>query len=254
VRRHSPWLSALLLGVLILPGCGGEDAAPPVAPERPRQFILLYDRSSSILDHELQHYRELTNGIAGELGHGDRIVAMELLQLSLTEPPRRWAQDVPQREFRDRVMSRDSLVLARFATDVRDYLTIFTDVADREELLGTDILSTLQDAGDEIRGYPGYRTVLVIFSDMLQATQELNMEGLQRMPPADWVQRAAAGGRLPDFGGVCVLVSGARVDTPEAQRVKAFWMDYFQATGADLLDRNYGYRPPRLVPESCPPS
>jgi hypothetical protein len=253
VRRSIPWLPALLLGVLFLPGCGGEAAPPPAAPEPPRQFILLYDRSSSILDHELQHYRELTDGIAGELGHGDRIVAMELLQLSLAEAPRRWAQEVPQREFQDRAMSRDSLSLARFATDVRDYLTTFTDAADREELLGTDILSTLQDAGDEIRGYPGYRTVLVIFSDMLHATQELNMEGLQRMPPPDWVQRAVAEGRLPDFSGVCVLVSGARVDTPAAQRVKAFWMDYFQATGATLLDRNYGYRPPRLVPESCPP-
>lgn len=253
MRRPIPWLPALLLGVMLLPGCGGGEAPPLVAPEPPRQFILLYDRSSSILDHELQHYRELTNGIAGELGHGDRIVAMELLQLSLAEAPRRWAQEVPRREFQDRAMSRDSLTLVRFTTDVRDYLTTFTDVADREDLLGTDILSTLQDAGDEVRGYPGHRTVLVIFSDMLQATQALNMEGLVRMPPADWVQRAVAEGRLPDFGGVCVLVSGARVDTPAAQRVKAFWTDYFQATGATLLDRNYGYRPPRLVPESCPP-
>jgi len=239
--------------MLALGGCG-EEARPVLAPDPPIQYILLYDRSSSILDHELQHYRELTNGIAGDLRHGDRLVAMELLQLSLTEPPRRWAQEVPQREFADRPMSRDSVTLARFVTDVRDYLTTFTDVSQREALLGTDILSTLQDAGDEIRGYPGYRTVLVLFSDMLQATRELNMEGLQRMPPADWVQRAVAEGRLPDFGGACVLVAGARVDTPEAQRVKAFWMDYFQATGATLLDRNYGYRPPRLVPESCPAS
>lgn len=233
-------------------GCGGDPPAPLPDPGPPQQLILLYDRSSSIQDHELQHYRELTNGIVGELGHGDRVVAMELLQLSLTEAPRRWAQEVPAREFADRAMSRDSVALARFATDVRDYLTTFTDVADREELLGTDILSTLQNVGDEVRSYPGYRTVLVVLSDMLHATRDLNMEGLQRMPGPEWVDRAASEGRLPDLSGVCVLIAGARVDTPEAQRVKAFWIDYFEATGATLLDRNYGYRPPRLVPESCP--
>lgn len=242
----------LLLLAAALSACGGDPPPPPPETGPPHQFILLYDRSSSIQDHELQHYRELTNGVAGELGHGDRLVAMELLQLSLAEAPRRWAQDVPTREFQDRVISRDSIALVRFATDVRDYLTTFTDVADRGELLGTDILSTLQNVGDEVRSYPGYRTVLVIFSDMLQATREVNMEGLQRMPGPEWAERAAAEGRLPDLTGVCVLVAGARVDTPEAQRVKAFWVDYFRTTGATLLDRNYGYRPPRLVPESCP--
>lgn len=236
----------------VLSACGGDPPAPPLDQGPQQQLIVLYDRSSSIQDHELQHYRELTNGIVGELGHGDRLVAMELLQLSLAEAPRRWAQDVPEREFADRAMSRDSVTLARFLTDVRDYLTGFTEVSEREEMLGTDILSTLQNAGDEVRSYPGYRTVLVILSDMLHATGDLNMEGLQRMPSADWVRRASSEGRLPDLSGVCVLVAGARVDTQEAQRVKAFWMEYFQATGATLLDRNYGYRPPRLVPESCP--
>ena len=81
-------------------------------------------------------------------------MAMELLQLSLAEAPRRWAQDVPAREFQDRAMSRDSIALARFVTDVRNYLASFTDTADREELLGTDILSTLQNVGDEVRSYP----------------------------------------------------------------------------------------------------
>lgn len=250
-RLHGAPLAGLLLAAG-LAACGGDPPPPPPDDGPPQQLILLYDRSSSIQDHELQHYRELTDEVAGELGHGDRLVAMELLQLSLTEAPRRWAQEVPEREFQDRAISRDSVALARFVTDVRDYLTTFTDVADREELLGTDILSTLQNVGDEVRSYPGYRTILVIFSDMLHATRDLNMEGLQRMPGPEWAERTAAEGRLPDLSGVCVLVAGARVDTPEAQRVKSFWTDYFQATGATLLDRNYGYRPPRLVPESCP--
>lgn len=244
---------ALALGLTAW-GCGGAPGeARSGEDDPPRRYILLYDRSTSILDHELAHYRELTATLLrDELRHGDRVVAMEILQLSLDEPPKRWAQNVPHREFPGRAAPRDSVVLARFATDVRDYLRSFTDPEGREVMLGTDILSTLQDAGEEIRAVPGYRTVLVLFSDMLQATREINMEGLIRMPPPDWISRAHAEGRLPDFTGVCVLVAGARVDTPAAQRVRAFWMEYFQTTGATLLDRNYSFRPPRLSPESCP--
>jgi hypothetical protein len=48
-----------------------------------------------------------------------------------------------------------------------------------------------------------------------------------------------------------VVVIGARVDTDLGQRVKAFWDDYFEATGATLLDRNYTLRPVTLPEHPC---
>ena len=50
--------------------------------------------------------RQLTNNRIRKLDHGDRIAAHQLLQLSLEEPPRRWSETVPQREFTEQAMMR----------------------------------------------------------------------------------------------------------------------------------------------------
>jgi hypothetical protein len=247
------WALLLVVPVLVLGACGGgaEAEAPPGPAEPTQRVIFLYDRSTSIMEHELALFRTLTNQQLLQMDHGDRIVAMELLQLSLNEPPRRWSQDVPIREFQGRAMPRDSIALTRFLRDARDFLLRFTEAEGREEMMGTDLLSTFYDVAEEVRAYPHYRTTLVIFSDMLQATREINMEGMLRFPPAGWSQQMKAEGRLPELPGVCVVVAGARIDTPEAQRVKNFWQDYFAASGAGLEDRHYSLRPPRLPDLPC---
>lgn len=235
-------------------GCGGDP--PPLPPEiaegrDPELLILVYDRSTSVTDAELQHYEEATRARLDDLVHGDRIVALQILELSLDEDPIRWAQDVPPREFRERVMARDSVARARFIQDARDYLTRFTDPDDRDDFLGTDVLSTLHLVGAEVAAFPGHRATLILFSDMLQANAVMNMEGLVRMPPAGWIQQQARTGTLPDLTGVCVVVVGARTDTPASQRVRSFWDEYFQETGATLLPRNYQYRAVRIPERPC---
>ena len=77
------------------------------------------------------------------------------------------------------------------------------------------------------------------------------MEGLRAMPSANWVSRQKAAGTLPDLSGLCVVVVGARVDTNASQRVKQFWDEYFEATGARLEDANYMLRPVTLPEYPC---
>jgi hypothetical protein len=247
------WTPVLLAAALLLPACsGGNSNAPlPEADREPRQVIFVYDRSTSITPEELDMYQRLTSQKLNELTHGDRVAAIELLQLSLDESPMRWAQDIPEREFQNRAMQRDSVSRVRFLQDARDYLRRFTDPAGRDNFLGTDILSTLFDVAEEIRAFPGHRTTVILFSDMLQATQEMNMEGLIRMPPPTWVRDRASQGRLPDFGGACIVVVGARTDTQAGQVVKDFWQEYFAATNGRLSEQNYSYRPVRVAENPC---
>jgi len=252
-RPFFRWAPALLAAALLLPACSGsnDDAPLPEADREPRQVIFVYDRSTSITADELDMYQRLTAQKLNELTHGDRVAAVELLQLSLAESPMRWAQGVPEREFQNRVMQRDSVSRARFLQDARDYLRRFTDPAGRDNFLGTDILSTLFDVAEEIRAYPGHRSTVILFSDMLQATDEMNMEGLIRMPPANWIQNRASQGRLPDFGGACFVVVGARTDTQAGQVVKDFWQEYFEATNGVINEQNYSYRPVRVPENPC---
>jgi hypothetical protein len=243
----------------LLAGCGtpegnaaaGEGEGGTIARSTPELVVFVYDRSSSIEDHQLKLARDLTNDRIRKLDHGDRIAAHELLQLSLDEPPKRWSETVPQRQWTEQEMKKDSVIRARFLRDAQDYLVVFTDTTGRSEIDGTDILSTMHDVAADLRAASNRAAVLYVFSDMLQSNRTIDMEGLRRMPSSSWVADQAGKGTLPDLSGLCVVVIGARVDTEASQRVKSFWDEYFEATGATLLARNYTLRPVTLPEHPC---
>lgn len=246
-------LVALTTG-LGLAGCGpGPNLDASEAESRtPELAIFVYDRSASISDYQLELARDLTRQRIAALSHGDRIAAVQVLQLSLDEPPQRWSQDVPKREWEGMDVARDSVTLARFQRDADAYLRSFTEVSEREKIMGTDLLSTFHDVAAEVSPFRDYRTVAYLFSDMLQSGTEIEMEGLRRMPEEDWVESRRAAGRLPDLEGVCVVVIGARTDTDASQKVKNFWSEYLKATGANLYEHNYTLRPVSLPLDPCP--
>ena len=149
-------------------------------------------------------------------------------------------------------ISRDSITKARFIQDVRDYIESFSESGERDDIGGTDILSTLHLVGAELQAQPQHRTTFILFSDMLQANQVMNLEGLVRMPADNWIRQQAEQGTLPDLTGLCVYVVGAREDNRVSQIVKEFWTEYFEVTGATLADQNYTYRPVQIPDRPCP--
>ncbi len=251
-------LCAGVASLIICAGCSegnADEPAPPpseTAGERPELVIFVYDRSTSIPDYQLNLAKELTDARIDVLEHGDKIAALQVLQLSLAEPPERWSQTVPKKEWTDQEIARDSVTRTRFLRDAQAYLVAFTDTAGRDEIDGTDLLSTLHDVGAELRGAPGHEATLYMFSDMLQSNRQIDMEGLRRMPPSGWIHNAASKDMLPDLKGLCVVVIGARVDNEHSQRVRKFWQEYFEVTGASLRDPNYMHRPVKLPEHPCP--
>lgn len=250
---------AVVAALPLLGGCGtpegnaaaGEAEGGTTVKSIPELVVFVYDRSSSIEDHQLEIARQLTNERIRGLNYGDRIAAHELLQLSLDEPPKRWSETVPQRQWEELAMSRDSTIRARFLQDAQDYLVIFTDTTGRSEIDGTDILSTMHDVAADLQAAPNRKAVLYVFSDMLQSNRTIDMEGLRRMPSSSWVSQESSKGTLPDLAGLCIVVIGGRVDTDASQRVKHFWDQYYEATGAILIDRNYTLRPVTLPEHPC---
>lgn len=257
VRERCRFRLWIVLVVLVgAAGCrdlaeSGEASQPSGEPMRD-QVVFVFDRSVSIQDHELEHALVLTRERIRRLGHGDRIVAIELLERALDEQPQRWATQVPEREFPDQIVPRDSISKARFLRDVEEYVVRFGEPKGREDIGGTDILSTMHLVAAELAAWPEHRTTFVLYSDMLQANEIMNMEGLTRMPAENWVNDQASRGTLPDLTGLCVVLVGVREDTNLAQVVKQFWEEYFEVTGAVLLDRNYTYRPVALPDHPCP--
>ena len=152
-----------LLGAVTFAGCGtqegnaagGEGEGGVVKRSTPQLVVFMYDRSTSISDHQLELARQLTNERIRKLDHGDRIAAHELLQLSLEEPPHRWSETNPQRQHTEKAMTRDSVTRARFLRDAQDYLVVFTDTMGRADIDGTDILSTLHDVSADLQAARG---------------------------------------------------------------------------------------------------
>ena len=250
-------LYAGVASLIVCTGCSEGNADEPAPPretvsERPELVIFVYDRSTSIPDYQLNLAKELTDARIDVLEHGDKIAALQVLQLSLAEPPERWSQTVPKKEWTDQEIARDSVTRSRFLRDAQAYLVAFTDTAGRDEIDGTDLLSTLHDVGAELRGAPAHEVTLYMFSDMLQSNRQIDMEGLRLMPPSGWIHNAASKGMLPDLKGLCVVVIGARVDNEHSQRVRKFWQEYFDVTGASLSDQNYMHRPVKLPEHPCP--
>lgn len=254
VRRETLIHVVLFTIVSVTVGCSGGEEGPPeqTPPAEPRELVIfVYDRSTSIPDHGLELAERLTNDRIMELDHGDRLGGMRVLQLSLAEERQSWSDMVPERTVQEHEIARDSVSRARFLRDATVLLGRLSDHADRNDIDGTDILSTLHDVGAEMRAYPDHATTVYLFSDMLQSNRQIDMEGMRLMPPDGWVQEAKSSGRLPDLTGLCVVVVGARVDTQASQRVKAFWDEYFDSTGATLLASNYMLRPVRLPANPC---
>ena len=245
-------LGTTALLALAAGGCIDPSASPQQrellaaeAVRTPEHVAFVFDRSASIQEPQILNAYELMRARIGTLTHTDRITAMELLQRSIVEVPTRWSEDVPRRERSDLVLASDSVAVDRFLRDATAYLRAFADPTGRDEIMGTDILSTLHDLAEEFRVRNDTRKTLYLFSDMLQSTDVIEMEG-GSVPSANWIAGAAREGIVPDLTGVCIVVVGARVDTRAGQRVKTFWKNYFEATGATLLDANYSYRPVQL--------
>lgn len=217
------------------------------APE-PELVIFVFDRSASVPDFTLTLARDLTERRLAELAHGDRIAAVQVLQRSRDEPPRRWSQDIPARGGES---PRDSAMRADFLRDARLFLADFTDTTEPREILETDLLSTFHDVTEELWTFEGRRATAYLFSDMLQSNPRMNMEE-GSVPSEEWVRDAASGAALPELAGLCVVVIGAGSDTERGRAVREFWEAYFRAAGATLRAENYLLRPPRLPDDPCP--
>jgi len=125
---------------------------------------------------------------------------------------------------------------------------------------GTDILGALHAAAARFPNDTTGRRVLVIFSDMIQESPELDIHSLARSGEAGakvLVEQVSAAGRVPPLAGIQVLIVGAgETGTPQGddaayfRAVRSFWKQLFDRAGASFdAKRHYGYRTQDLILE-----
>src|SRR5437016_1314504 len=126
-----------------------------------------------------------------------------------------------------------------FKDIARMQTSILFDSARAREIQKTDIFGTLARAADYARASRNRPTTLLLLSDMMNETPDVTMTDPHEIPGDSWIRHLAAGKRIPQLRGVCVVVAGADVSTARGAAIRGFWNKYFEAAGTHVSPDNY---------------
>lgn len=110
----------------------------------------------------------------------------------------------------------------------------------------TDLMNAFQLAENMFSGSKATSKKLIVFSDMIEQSGRYNFysESLTDRRIAEILKAEKVNNRLPNLKGVEVWIDGAgATDNPlppgKLRALKKFWIEYFQACGADLKKYRY---------------
>lgn len=232
-------MSAFAMSVVaaLATGCGKSEAS--TLSMHPGSFLIAaVDISGSRTQGELQESHALLDRAIDRIGNGDRIVVLEMAQ-GAREEERSWDDSVaPLHQWPD-TSPTDRRRAGDFRDDAHQTAATFFNPERAKAIRSTDVLGTLFRAGEYAHGGGGRRVTLLILSDMLNATPELNMEGGHPLPSDEWIAARAKQQILPDLRNVCIIVAGADVRSSRGAAVRDFWSRYLTAAGATFRLVNY---------------
>jgi hypothetical protein len=196
------------------------------------------DRSTSRSPSEIEQDRQLVQSIIDTLDFGDRILIQEVHHAGRADNAPRWWTDMPSSSKPGGGTPVDSQSLRR----ARQAAALAAkEILENGRPNRTDLLSNLFDVAELVRPGQFQRWRVILLSDMLQSTTEIDMEGRGGIPTREWIAERRDRGLLPRLNGACVVVVGADRSRPPGDAVFNFWQEYFRASGTDLLPANYRY-------------
>ena len=223
-----------LVSALAVAGC--HDAQGRESPSQAHSYIVGIDISGSRTKTDLEESRKLLDGLIDRLQAGDRLTLIEVYQGG-RQPARQWSDSIRTPRNSEPTGS-DLRRLNDFKAIARIQTSILFDSVRAKEIQSTDIFGTLARAADYARASRNRPTTLLLLSDMINETPSVNMIS-KEIPGDSWIRHLAAAKRIPQLGGVCVVVAGADVSSAHGAAIRDFWNKYFEAAGAHVSPDNY---------------
>jgi len=240
-------LAFLSFGLSALSGCSAPEAH--IAP--PHQYIVLLDLSMSRSRAMQKDGSVFLDRLSRALNFGDRIAILQVQQAGLLDHPEQWTHELAKPFDASYVTSQEQKMLAGEQESVRDRVKHLSKTVEGQKVQHTDLLTTIHLAGEYAREHSSWPTTIILLSDMLQSTRDMEMNRLQRMPAKGWLASQGKLGLVPSLPKACVLVIGADPTTSEGLSVREFWQSYFSAAGAKLMSQNYRSTAPTTGVASC---
>ncbi len=257
----TPARAWVLTTLAILPLTGCREQAPGTT------VVALVDMSGSIPKETTDFYSStLTTFVWERLTSRDRLIVLPVDSEAESQSEPLFSVDLARTQFSD---PKDGFAhkQERERTRMRDFILNKTPLI-KESLSSAAVRRTSNRGGTDIVGalhaaataFPrtSDRRVLLILSDMIQESRELNVKQLSRTGERgaeQLVMQLATKRRIPSLRGVSVLVVGAGETGAGADNagffrsVRTFWKAFFLEAGATLDDRHYGYRTQDAIPE-----
>ena len=226
---------APLLGALLVAGC--EHAVGGESPYQGHSYIVGIDISGSRTKTDLDESRKLLDDLIDRLQAGDRLTLIEVYQGG-RQPARQWSDSV-RTPRNGELTGSDRRRLDDFKAVARIQTSILFDSVRAKEIQSTDIFGTLARAADYAKASRHRPTTLLLLSDMINETPAVRMTSVQDIPGDSWIRHLASAKRIPQLGGVCVVVAGADVSSARGAAIREFWNKYFEAAGTHVSPDNY---------------
>lgn len=247
------WYVAAFIVVFGLHACGGaaadslDERSTPTTP--PRHVIALIDLSGSMKATELQKSQQFIESVVNEVTFGDRLTVMSVLA---RDGPRdstafKWGKTMPPAK-----KSPPTPADAKRLESARKGANAAIDVAFRNQPQRdrTDLFSTMLSTQDQLRDNPDMRPVIVILSDMLNATEVLDMAKEYTTLPSR-LKQFKDSGDIAQLDSACIIVVGAVSKSDVGKAVQRFWNGYFTAANANLSTNDYRYEASNARSFSC---
>jgi hypothetical protein len=226
----------VLACALVAAGC--DDAVGGESPNQGHSYIVGIDISGSRTKAELDESKQLLDALIGRLEAGDRLTLIEVYQGG-REPARQWSANIRAPKDPEKPTASDRRRVDDFKNIARMQTSILFDSVRAKAIQSTDILGTLHRAADYAKASRYRGTTLLLLSDMINETADVRMVNPQDIPRDDWIRRLASARRIPQLGGVCVVVAGADVSSARGAAIREFWNKYFEAAGTRVSADNY---------------
>jgi len=234
--RRVTWKAAAATALFVVASALALNKAEAQGPKR---WIVGVDRSASRTTQQMTDMRKFVQEIGDQLTFGDHIVLIQMFQ-SNTDLVRQVRDSTTPLRNPPNATARETRQLDALRRTVRMRFAVsYTDTVGQKLITSTDILGFLRRASDYARSGTRIPTTVVLLSDMLHSTTDLDMERRGGIKDAIWIERQRTMGLIPDLRGVCVVAVGGEVTTPRGVLVQRFWTAYFQAAGAAFSVQNY---------------
>jgi len=208
--------------------------------KRPRVIVILVDMSGSTNHARQTVYREAFDKIYPSLDQGDRILVGTITGRSYIDFKPAVDVEIPRKS-----LWTNRIRFEREVTETKDRVRqeVETLFSRKKGTPRTEILNSLNIA-DTIFHEEERDKVLVIFSDMIQDSQEYNFATVD--VTKDYIDQVIhyrqKNKLIPDLKNVKVYVAGASgKDSAKFRSVERFWTCYFEKSGADFSPHRYGH-------------